>query len=54
MLDSAINKRTFSMVLWCCPALSGAGQLTPSLLMNLEFKLINDIASESLNEKLDN
>ena len=24
------------MVLWCCPALSSAGQLTPSLLMEAE------------------
>ena len=33
MLDSAINKRTFTMVLWRCPVLSGAGQPDPSLLM---------------------
>jgi hypothetical protein len=32
-LDSAINKRTFSMVLWRCPVLSGAGQVDPRLLM---------------------
>ena len=33
MLDSAINKRTFTMVLWRYPVLSGAGQPDPILLM---------------------
>ena len=33
MLSSTLNKRTLSMVLWRCPALSSAGQVTPNLLM---------------------
>ena len=34
MLSSAVNTRTLSMVLWCCPVLSSAGQVTPNLLMS--------------------
>ena len=33
MLSGTLNKRTLSMVLWRCPALSSAGQVTPNLLM---------------------
>ena len=34
--DSTLKKRTLSMALWCCPALSSAGQVTPNLLMQAQ------------------
>ena len=45
MLSSAVKTRTLSMVLWRCPVLSSAGQVTPNLLMCFTLSLVKQSSS---------